>query len=174
MAARQAGHAEGGDVLVAPVGGPLGRVVAERPTSGVRAKPAGDPSAGHLYCSPGWRRPEEAHSLAAGGGAARLVPNGRWIAFRSKESSEDSGNVWLVHPDGTGRHPVTHTPAGSGKWGSPSFSSNGRRITAGKYPGRGAAGNADVYVVHLDGSHRHNVTKSFAYESAADWGPQAR
>jgi Tol biopolymer transport system component len=99
-------------------------------------------------------------------------PNGHWIVFRSKESSDDQGNVWLVHPDGSGLHAVTHTPPGSGKWLSTSFSPNGRRITAGKFPGHGAAGNADVYVMRLDGSHRKNVTNSFAWESAPDWGPR--
>jgi Tol biopolymer transport system component len=101
-------------------------------------------------------------------------PNGHWIVFRSKESSDDSGNVWLVHPDGSGLHAVTRTPPGSGKWLSTTFSPNGRRITAGKFPGDGAAGNADVYVMRLDGSHRNNVTNSFAWESAPDWGPQPK
>ena len=101
-------------------------------------------------------------------------PNGRWIAFRSKETCDDCGNIWLVHPDGTGLHAVTHTAAGSGKWLSCSFSPNGRRITAGKFPGSGSAGNADVYVMRLDGSDRRNVTESAPWESAPDWGPRPR
>jgi Tol biopolymer transport system component len=99
-------------------------------------------------------------------------PHGAWIAFRTQETCEDCGNIWLVHPDGTGLHAVTHTPAGQGKWLSCSFSPNGHRITAGKSPGFGGAGNADVYTMGLDGSHRRNVTKSSAWESAPDWGPR--
>jgi Tol biopolymer transport system component len=99
-------------------------------------------------------------------------PNGRWIMFRSKETSDDSGNVWLVHPNGTGLHAVTHTPPGTGKWSSGSFSPNGRRISNSFTPGHGKAGNADVYVLRLDGTHIRNVTSSFAWESAPDWGPR--
>ncbi len=99
-------------------------------------------------------------------------PHGVWIAFRSKESCDDCGNIWLVHPDGSGLHAVTHTPAGKGKWLSCSFSPNGRRITVGMFPGFGSAGNADVYTMRRDGSHRLNVTKSTPWESAPDWGPR--
>jgi TolB protein len=97
-------------------------------------------------------------------------PNGRWVLFRSAEESDTKGNVWLVRPDGHGRHRVTHTPAGAGKWGSGSFSPNGRWIVASHSPGVGSAGNADVYVMTLDGRHRRNITASAAFESAPDWG----
>lgn len=99
-------------------------------------------------------------------------PNGRWIMLQSEQASEDRGNIWLVHPNGTGLHRVTHDFGGSGKWASGSFSPNGRRIVASKSPGVGKAGNADVYVMRLDGSHMRNITTSSAWESAADWGPQ--
>jgi TolB protein len=98
-------------------------------------------------------------------------PNGRWILFRSHEGSDTQGNVWLVRPNGDRRHAVTHTPDGAGKWQSGSFSPNGKKITAGKAPGAGPAGNADVYVMNVDGSGRRNVTKSTPWESAPDWGP---
>jgi TolB protein len=101
-------------------------------------------------------------------------PNGRWIMFRSKANSDTDGNMWLVHPNGTGLHRVTHDFGATGKWGSASFSPNGRRIVAAKNPGVGSAGNADVYVMRLDGSHMRNVTTSFAWESAPDWGPRRR
>jgi Tol biopolymer transport system component len=99
-------------------------------------------------------------------------PNGRWILLRSQEESDDSGNVWSVHPDGTDLHPVTHTAPGSGKWGSASFSPTGHRIVASHSPGVGEAGNADVYVMRLNGSHQRNLTNSPAAESAPDWGPR--
>jgi len=99
-------------------------------------------------------------------------PNGRWIFFRSKKECDNCGNIWLVHPGGRGLRAVTHTPAGKGKWFSGSFSPNGLRITAAKAPGQGSAGNADVYIMHLDGSHRRNLTKSSPWESYPDWGPR--
>lgn len=96
-------------------------------------------------------------------------PNGRWIMC-----NEDSGNVWLVHPNGTDLHRVTHTAPGTGQWASTSFSPNGRRIVSAKSPGVGQAGNADVYVMRLNGSHMRNITTSAAWESAPDWGPRRR
>lgn len=99
-------------------------------------------------------------------------PNGRWIVFRSKENSDDSGNVWVVHPDGTGLHQVTHIPAGKGKWASGSFSPDGRLLTYGRFPGHGKAGNADIYVLPVDGTQMHNITNSFPWESSPDWGPR--
>jgi TolB protein len=101
-------------------------------------------------------------------------PDGRWILLRSHEESDSSGNVWLVHPDGARLHRVTHTAPGIGKWGSGSFSPNGHWIVASHSPGIGSAGNADVYVMRLDGSHRRNLTASKAFESAPDWGPRRR
>lgn len=102
------------------------------------------------------------------------APNGRWILFRSNANSDTAGNVWLVHPNGSRLHAVTHDPAGTAKWLSGSFSPNGRRITAGRtLVANGRQQNADVYVMHLDGSGLQDVTNSpNAWESASDWGPK--
>jgi Tol biopolymer transport system component len=97
-------------------------------------------------------------------------PNGRWIAFRTQEQSETKGNIALVHPDGTGFHRITHN-RGTHKWLSCSFSPNGKKIQAGRARGHGEAGNADIYVMNLDGTGRRNLTRSGAWESASDWGP---
>jgi Tol biopolymer transport system component len=101
-------------------------------------------------------------------------PNGRWILFRSKANSDTVGNVWLVHPNGTGLHRVTDDFGGTGKWASGSFSPDGRRIVAAKSPGAGAAGNADVYIMRLDGSRMRNITTSLAWESSPDWGSEPK
>ena len=98
-------------------------------------------------------------------------PNGRWIAFRTQEQSETRGNIALVRPNGSGLHRITHS-GGKRKWLSCSFSPNGRKIQAGRVPGSGDAGNADVYVMTLDGSGRRNLTESGRWESASDWGPR--
>jgi TolB protein len=98
-------------------------------------------------------------------------PNGRWIAFRTQEQSETRGNIGLVHPNGTGFHRITHSH-GKRKWLSCSFSPNGKKIQAGRFPGHGKAGNADIYVMNLDGTGRRNLTRSRAWESASDWGPR--
>jgi len=98
-------------------------------------------------------------------------PNGRWIAFRTHEQSETKGNIALVHPDGTKFHRITHG-GGKHKWLSCSFSPNGKKIQAGRVPGSGKAGNADIYVMNLDGTGRRNLTRSGSWESASDWGPR--
>jgi TolB protein len=98
-------------------------------------------------------------------------PNGRWIVFRTQKDADTKGNIALVHPDGTGLHRITHGH-GKHKWLSCSFSPSGKRIVAGRVPGSGQAGNADVYVMNLKGNKRRNVTKSGAWESAPDWGPR--
>jgi TolB protein len=98
-------------------------------------------------------------------------PNGRWIVFRSQKESETKGNILLVHPNGTGLHRITNGH-GKFKWLSCSFSPNGKKIVAGRVPGSGQAGNADVYVMNLKGNKRRNLTKSGAWESAPDWGPR--
>ena len=99
-------------------------------------------------------------------------PDGRWIAFRSNESSERKGNIWLVRPNGGRLHPVTHTSAGAGKWQSCAFSPDGRYLVSALTPiVDGEQQNADVYTMSLDGSHRRNVTTTKRYwESAPDWG----
>ena len=100
-------------------------------------------------------------------------PDGRWILFRTEEESDTSGNLALVHPDGSGLHAVTHAVPGKAKWLSSSFSPSGRRITAGRYAVVGGEpGNGDVFVMDLHGRHRHNVTRTpNKAESAPDWGP---
>ena len=79
-------------------------------------------------------------------------------------------NVFLVHPNGSGLHAVTHTYTG-GKinWGGLSFSPDGTMITASH---TGVAKQPDIWVMHLDGSGLRDVTKSSIYESAPDWGPR--
>jgi len=41
-------------------------------------------------------------------------------------------------------------------------------------PGVGKAGNPHVYVMNVDGSGLHDVTRSAPWESATDWGSQPR
>jgi TolB protein len=98
-------------------------------------------------------------------------PNGRWIAFRTQQQSDTKGNIALVHPDGTGFHRITHSQD-KRKWLSCSFSPNGKKIQAGRVPGRGKAGNADIFVMNIDGTGRRNLTRSGPWESASDWGPR--
>ncbi|HYN37355.1 MAG TPA: hypothetical protein VEV82_10320 [Actinomycetota bacterium] len=98
-------------------------------------------------------------------------PNGRWITFRTQQGSETRGNISLVHPNGKGLHRITHG-GGKKKWLSCSFAPNGKRIVAGRAPGSGEEGHADLYVMNLNGAGRRNLTRSDRWESAPDWGPR--
>jgi Tol biopolymer transport system component len=99
-------------------------------------------------------------------------PDGRWIAFRSDEASDTSGNIWLVHPDGTDLHKLTHTPADTGKWQSCAFSPDGRFVvSAENLVSNGDLENADVYIIPTSGGTPVNVTNTpNRWESAPDWG----
>lgn len=97
-------------------------------------------------------------------------PDGRWIVFRTQHQSDQVGHLGLVHPNGNRLHLIT---SGKGKWLSCSFSPNGKKIV-GAWPGGGLPGNADLYVMNLDGSHLRNITNSPpTWESGPDWGPRA-
>ncbi len=99
-------------------------------------------------------------------------PNGRWLVFHQSHPDNETSNIWLVHPDGTGLHRLTHDSATSGSWLTTTFSPNGHRITAARTNGVGMAGNADVYVAKIDGSGLRNITRSPQWDSTPDWGPQ--
>jgi TolB protein len=101
-------------------------------------------------------------------------PDGRWIVFRSHETSDTTGDICLVTARGTKLHQVTREPAGTRKWGSVSFSPNGRRITASSAAVvDGEAQLPDVYTFKIDGTEVRDVTRTpDTWESAPDWGPQ--
>jgi Tol biopolymer transport system component len=100
-------------------------------------------------------------------------PDGAWILFRSNETTNTKGNVWLVRPDGTDAHAVTDSVDGEAKWLSGSFSPDGLYITNGRIPiVDQQQRNADIYVLRLDGSDRRNVTDDPDFwDSAPEWGP---
>jgi TolB protein len=100
-------------------------------------------------------------------------PDGQWILFHSNEPHPPGtqDNLFLIHPNGTDLHRITHTFGDHFTWLSSSFSPDGTMITVARFPGHGRAGNADVYVMNLDGSGLRDVTNSFLWDSASDWGP---
>jgi Tol biopolymer transport system component len=96
-------------------------------------------------------------------------PDGRWILFRSNESGDFlKSQLYLVHPDGTGLHPITHLSADTLLL-SASFSPDGRQIV---YAQTGTGGVPDIFTLDVDGTHRHQVTRTTQWDSAPDWGPR--
>jgi Tol biopolymer transport system component len=99
-------------------------------------------------------------------------PDGHWILFHSHENGDRQDNAFLVHPNGTDLHRVTHTfTGGESTWGGSSFSPDGTMITTAHKPGVGKPGNPDIWVMNLDGSGLRDVTNSVIWDSAPDWGP---
>jgi Tol biopolymer transport system component len=76
----------------------------------------------------------------------------------------------MIRPDGSGLRRITFSKHAD--WLGSSFSPDGRRIVAGRTGGFGKDGNADVFVMRLDGSHRRNITRSDTWDSAPDWGAE--
>lgn len=96
-------------------------------------------------------------------------PDGKWIVFHSHVDQPDiQSQIFLIHPDGTGRKQITHFNTGT-HVASSTFSPDGKWLTISKGP---EGGNIDVYVMRLNGSNMHRVTHSKLWESAPDWGPR--
>jgi WD40 repeat protein len=74
----------------------------------------------------------------------------RWIAF-NRSGSIRGGDVWLVRPDGTGTHRLTHTNAGiyPAAW-----SANGRRLLA----ANPATHNGRLWGVEVSSGRAHDLT----------------
>jgi TolB protein len=94
-------------------------------------------------------------------------PDGRWILFRSFVDDPHQSQIFLIHPDGTGRRQVTHFSKGTHVTSS-AFAPDGKSLVFGKGP---EGGNIDVFTMRIDGSHVQRVTRSKLWDSAPEWGP---
>jgi TolB protein len=104
-------------------------------------------------------------------------PDGRLVLFRCLPKGEGGpANLYWVHPDGTGLHPLTQATADKQYLGSsfsPSFSEGEGWITVGHAPGYGDEGNADVFRMRIEDGEvvrSLNLTKSALWDSATVWG----
>ena len=95
-------------------------------------------------------------------------PDSREILFRSEPEGIDfRGDLYTVHPDGTGLRQLTH-------FGeevmvlSTSFSPDGRSIVFSK---SGKGGLPDIFTMRRDGTQIKPLSADERLESAPDWGP---
>jgi len=88
-------------------------------------------------------------------------PDGRLIAFFS-------GRLYVVRPDGTGRHPVTKI---EGEY--PAWSPDGRRLAlmSAQENATGPNPNYDVFVVNRDGSGLRQLTDWSGEDGWPSWSP---
>src|SRR5215217_6407705 len=114
-------------------------------------------------------------------------PNGDWVLFScDAEGDNTSTNLYMVHPDGTGLHQLTHwgccDQTYEGSSFSPEFDDEGwGDIVAAHRPAYGGEGTPDVFRMHIDIEHgvqeTVNLTKSKTHDDAPSWGtypPSAR
>lgn len=96
-------------------------------------------------------------------------PDGKWIIFHSHvDDPTHQSQIFLIHPDGSGRKQLTHFKDGT-HVASSTFSPDGKWVAISKGP---EGGNIDIYIMRIDGSHMRRVTHSKLWESAPDWGPR--
>jgi TolB protein len=103
-------------------------------------------------------------------------PDGNLVLFRCLPKGEEGpANLYWVHPDGTGLHPLTHEDADKQYLGSsfaPSFSAGDGWMTVARTAGYGDEGNADVFRLLIkDGDvvRSVNLTKSAIWDSGPVW-----
>jgi TolB protein len=89
-------------------------------------------------------------------------PDGRWIVFQ-----RPYGQLYVVHPDGTGLHRIpVELPAGSGAQ-NPAWSPDGTTIVFSLERN----GQASIYTVQADGTGLQQVAPSSGVEyQSPDWG----
>jgi Tol biopolymer transport system component len=93
--------------------------------------------------------------------SARWSPDGRWII-----SSTTSGQLFAIHPDGSGLHTIPLRIAGDYFAFQPGFSPDGRQIVFCAVVG----GQEDIYIARAGGGPVRQVTDTPDFEDGPDWG----
>jgi TolB protein len=94
-------------------------------------------------------------------------PAGGWIAYVRKSSVLPVREVWLVHPDGTGKRQLTSLGASASR---PAWSPDGKRIAFAD----NARGSFDIYTIGIDGKGLRRVTDWPSDEFEPAWSPDGK
>src|SRR6266516_3187287 len=164
------------------------RALPQTPPAGLSdGAPAWSPDGKQIAFDRGVRNQEAVFVTNADGSHARQVtswglragqpdwsPDGKRILFYSNKDgpTKVSANLYTIDADGTRLQQLTNASGGKVQYLSATFSPDGKWITFGRTPGAGKAGNADVFVMHADGTHVLDVTNSAIWDSGTDWGPR--
>jgi Tol biopolymer transport system component len=112
-----------------------------------------------------------------GGLGGNWSRDGKWIVFGIRDLSYPfgqllrRGQLFLVHPDGTGLHKIDIDTNGSQYFAKqPTWSPDGTRILFVMYLGSNTSGGPDLFTMNADGSHLTQVTHTPATENVPNWG----
>jgi Tol biopolymer transport system component len=95
-------------------------------------------------------------------------PDGKRIVITSNVDVPNS-DIYTIQPNGHGLRQLTHGPADEDDG---TYSPRGGRIVFTRFPARGD--NADIWMIHGDGTRLRPVITSPALDLAPDWGPLPR
>ena len=97
-------------------------------------------------------------------GSASWSPDGQWILTDNAQ-----GGLYVVHPDGTGRHPIIlQTGPGSYFAREPGWSPDGKRLVFTLY--LSSTNQQNIYMARADGTDLRQVTNTGGDLDFADWG----
>ena len=100
----------------------------------------------------------------SGGGRLDWSPDGKLILFRVRGARNQHGNIYTIHPDGSGLKQLTRYPAPKAvELGS--FSPDGKLIIFTRFSGSGP----NLFAMRSDGTNVRQVTKT-GVNYAPDWG----
>jgi Tol biopolymer transport system component len=103
----------------------------------------------------GWQRDQ---------GTASWSPDGQWIL-----TDDAQGGLYVVHPDGTGRHQIPLAISGRAFAFTPSWSPDGKKIIFGLFTATGTGtGQEAIYTANADGT---DVQSTGLQGDTPDWGP---
>jgi TolB protein len=94
-------------------------------------------------------------------------PAGNWIAYVRKSSIRSIRELWLVHPDGTGKHQLTNLHGSASK---PTWSPDGKRIAFAD----NAKGAFNIYTAGVNGTGLRRLTNSPSDDFEPAWSPDGR
>jgi Tol biopolymer transport system component len=107
--------------------------------------------------------------LAGINGDPSWSPDDSLLVFDRLPANGCCGNIWTVHPDGTGLHQVTHFTS-SNPAVEPEFSPDGRQIAFFRMP-PGRSKRVAIFVMRADGSHIRQVTPLRMDAAHPKWSP---
>jgi TolB protein len=91
-------------------------------------------------------------------------PVGNWIVYVRKSNVMSIRELWLVHPDGTGKHQLTFLGGSASK---PTWSPDGRRIAFADNAKR----TFNIYTIGIDGKGVRQLTNSPSDDFEPAWSP---